>query len=168
MKRPASARTVAKAKGKTTTKGNGNDKGKGKGKAKSKGCFGSPKQAKDKGNGVEANAAMRKTLRKTVGKAIATCARARLAVDKGKANGNGKGEDKGNGKGKGKGKSDDDDDAAARVAIQAEADAFTESDIEALVFEARTRQLERQGLSPLDAVAFITKQDERDRAENLD
>ena len=75
MKRPASARAVAKAKGKTTTKGIGNDKGKGKG-------------------------------------------------------------EKGNGNGKGK----IDDDAAARAAIRAEADAIGESDIEAIMFEARTRE----------------------------
>ena len=36
MKRPSSARAVAKAKGKTTTKGIGKDKGKGKGKGKGK------------------------------------------------------------------------------------------------------------------------------------
>ena len=53
--------------------------------------------------------------------------------DKGK--GNGKGE-KGNGNGNGK----IDDDAAARAAIRAEADAIGESDIEAIMFEARTRE----------------------------
>ena len=36
MKRPSSARAVAKAKGKTTTKGIGKDEGKGKGKGKGK------------------------------------------------------------------------------------------------------------------------------------
>ena len=37
MKRPSSARAVAKAKGKTTTKGIGNDKGRGNDKGKAKG-----------------------------------------------------------------------------------------------------------------------------------
>jgi hypothetical protein len=54
---------------------------------------------------------------------------------KGIGKGKGKGE-KGNGNGKGK----IDDDAAARAAIRAEADAIGESDIEAIMFEARTRE----------------------------
>ena len=50
MKRPSSARAVAKAKGKTTTKGIGKDKGKGKGEkgnGKGKGKMGDSSHADD-------------------------------------------------------------------------------------------------------------------------
>jgi len=58
---------------------------------------------------------------------------------------------------------DDDDDAAAKAAIIAEADAFAESDVDALMFEAQARQL----IDNLDQVAFIMDQSERERAADV-
>ena len=47
-------------------------------------------------------------------------------------------------KGKGQGKGEDDSDAEARAAIRAEADAMPESNLDALLLEARTRHCQRR------------------------
>jgi len=109
MKRPSSARAVAKAKGKTTTKGIGKDKGKGKGKGKGK-------KGNGKGKGKPGHGPLA-TCHPPLALSCAIChmqPRQAMAVAI-------------------------DDDDAARAAIRAEADAIPESTVEAIMVEARTR-----------------------------
>jgi hypothetical protein len=111
MKRPSSARAVAKAKGKTTTKGIGKDKGKGKGKGKGK-------KGNGKGKGKPGHGPL-VTCHPPWALSCAIChmqPRQAMAVAI-------------------------DDDDAARAAIRAEADAIPESTVEAIMVEARTRDV---------------------------
>jgi hypothetical protein len=111
MKRPSSARAVAKAKGKTTTKGIGKDKGKGKGKGKGK-------KGNGKGKGKPGHGPLA-TCHPPWALSCAIChmqPRQAMAVAI-------------------------DDDDAARAAIRAEADAIPESTVEAIMVEARTRDV---------------------------